>query len=171
MPLMVAATPGSSWRSESFLGGERAVGDDFAAAADALHAEDARDLVCAASGRTCCSKLGKWRREQFSGICTVSKGKSSASILRWMLGFLWPVKPMKRTLPCFFGFERGFGGAVGSEDHFGIVVVDDFVDLPEIEMIGLQPAQRFFQLLHGDVFAAAVGADLGHEERLVALAL
>src|ERR1700722_8679210 len=45
------------------------------------------------------------------------------------------------------------------------------MDLPEIEVVGLQASQRFFQHAHGDLFVAAVGADLGHDEGLIALAL
>ena len=59
----------------------------------------------------------------------------------------------------------------GREDQVRIVVVDHFVDLPHVEMIGLQAAQRLLQLLHGHIFAAAVRADLGHQDGAVALAL
>src|ERR1700743_3373905 len=38
-------------------------------------------------------------------------------------------------------------------------------------MIGLEPAERFFQLLHRNFFCAAVGADLGHDKRGVAFTL
>ena len=38
-------------------------------------------------------------------------------------------------------------------------------------MVGLQPAQRLVEHLHRQIRAAAVGADLGHEEDLVAPAL
>jgi len=41
-----------------------------------------------------------------TGICTVSKANWFAaavfSILRWIAGLLWPVKPMKRIFPAFF---------------------------------------------------------------------
>jgi hypothetical protein len=45
------------------------------------------------------------------------------------------------------------------------------VDLPHIQVIGLQTGQRFFEHAHGDVFLPSVGADLGHHDRFVAFAL
>ena len=63
-----------------------------------------------------------------------------------MRGSLWPVKPMKRTLPFLARFERRFEAAF-VEDPVGIVVVDHLVKLPEIEMIGLQAAQAVLQVL------------------------
>jgi len=44
------------------------------------------------------------------------------------------------------------------------------VDLPKIEMIRLQTAQRFFEHAKGDGFIAAMSTDLGHEKDLPALA-
>ena len=37
-------------------------------------------------------------------------------------------------------------------------------------MVGLQAAQRLFKHLHGDIFAAAVGADFSHDESPIAFA-
>ena len=44
------------------------------------------------------------------------------------------------------------------------------MDLPHVEVVGLEALEGFFELLHGDVFFAAVGADLGHDDGLVAFA-
>ena len=55
--------------------------------------------------------------------------------------------------------------------QLGIVVEGDAVDLPQVEMVGLQPAQRLLEHLQRQVRAAAVRADLGHQEDLVAPAL
>ena len=68
-------------------------------------------------------------------------------------------------------FAQGFGGAIRANEQLGIVVEGDAVDLPQVEMIGLQPAQRLFQHLHGEASVAAVRADLGHQEDFVAAAL
>ncbi len=38
----------------------------------------------------------------------------------------------------FFGFAQGFGRAVGANEQLGIVVESNAVNLPEIEVIGLQ---------------------------------
>ena len=43
--------------------------------------------------------------------------------------------------------------------------------LPYIQMIRLQAGQRFLQHPHGDILLAAVGADLGHHDCLIPLAL
>src|SRR3982751_5008858 len=45
------------------------------------------------------------------------------------------------------------------------------MNLPEIEVIGLQPPQRLFQHLHRQLGTAAVRAYLGHQENLLAAAL
>jgi len=44
-------------------------------------------------------------------------------------------------LPLLFGFEQSLSGPVRREVQIGIVFVDDFVNLPEIQIVGLQPAQ------------------------------
>src|SRR5205807_450738 len=49
-----------------------------------------------------------------------------------------------------------------------IVPVDALVHLPQVEAVGLQALQRLVELLHRHVLAAAVRADLCHEEDLVA---
>jgi len=43
------------------------------------------------------------------------------------------------------------------------------VELHEVDAVGLEPAQRFLDLLRGARSAAAV--DLGHEKRFVAVAV
>ncbi len=64
-----------------------------------------------------------------------------------------------------------FDHAVLREDQIGIVVVDYFVNLPDVQMIGLQTAERFVQHAHGDVLIAPMRADLGHQDHLVAFPL
>ena len=54
------------------------------------------------------------------------------------------------------------------EVMIGIVVVDALVHLPEIEIVGLEAAQRFLELPHRDPRVASVRADLGHEEHAIA---
>ena len=51
--------------------------------------------------------------------------------------------------------------------QLGIVVVDDAVDLPHVQVIGLQPPQRLLEHRKGEPPAPAVRADLGHEDDLV----
>ena len=65
--------------------------------------------------------------------------------------------------------ERLHGPALG-EVPIGIVLVDDLVDLPEVEMVGAEALERLVELAHGHVLAAAMRAELGHEEHGVAAA-
>ena len=64
------------------------------------------------------------------------------------------------------GLEGELECAAGREDPVGIVVVIDLVELPEVEMIGPQPAETVFEVGLGVLGGAA--AALGHEEDLVA---
>jgi len=53
----------------------------------------------------------------------------------------------------------------------GIILKNDAVNLPEIEVVGLQPPQRLLELPHRSPGIAAVRADLGHQEHAVATIL
>ena len=66
------------------------------------------------------------------------------------------------------GLEAGVDGPVLGEDPVGVVVVDDLVELPEVEVVGLEPAEAVLQVRLGLLGGPA--ADLGHEEDLVAAA-
>ena len=69
-------------------------------------------------------------------------------------------------LPLLLGLEGVFDRTPCGEDPVGVVVVDDLVELPEVEMIGAEPAQAVFQVRLGVLGGPA--AALGHEEDLVA---
>jgi hypothetical protein len=74
------------------------------------------------------------------------------------------VKPTYLTLPwAFCAFER-FDHAASREMALRIVVVDAFVHLPEIEMIGPQAPHRFVKLAQRHRGVAPVRADLRHQE-------
>ena len=75
------------------------------------------------------------------------------------------MKPRKRILPLFLGLEGVFDRAPFVKDPVRVVVVDDLVELPEVEMIGSQPAEAVFQVRLGVLGGSA--AALGHEENLV----
>jgi hypothetical protein len=55
--------------------------------------------------------------------------------------------------------------------EFGIVVEDDIMYLPNVDVVSLQARKRVFEHAYGDVFLAAVSADAGHKNGLVAFAL
>ncbi len=81
------------------------------------------------------------------------------------------MKPMKRIFTLLFRFAERFRGAIRADEQVRVVVPADSVDLPEIEMVGLQAAERLFEHFHGEARFAAVRADLGHQENFVAAAL
>ena len=65
------------------------------------------------------------------------------------------------------GLIEGLQHAALGIRQVGVVVVDDSVDLPQVEVIGLQPPQRLLEHTEGQRSAPAVRADLGHQEDLV----
>ena len=58
---------------------------------------------------------------------------------------LWPVKPMKRTLPSFWASRAAFS-APPVEDPVRVVVVD-LVELPEVDAVGLEPAEAVVEVV------------------------
>src|SRR5882724_2336701 len=59
---------------------------------------------------------------------------------------------------------QGLDDAALGEVEFRIVLVDDLVDLPEIQVIRPEALQRFLELPHGGLPIPSVGANLGHQE-------
>src|SRR5215831_19915490 len=66
-------------------------------------------------------------------------------------------------------------GSVERRDHAAlcevavrVVFIHALVDLPEIEIVGPEPLQRFVQLPHRHPGVSSVSADLGHQEHTVA---
>lgn len=66
-------------------------------------------------------------------------------------------------------FLQGFDGAAFGEGLVGVFEADAFVELPEVEVVGLEAAQGFIELFERGFFRATV--DFGHEENLVAVAI
>src|SRR6185503_12108789 len=65
------------------------------------------------------------------------------------------------------GLLERLDDAAAREVPVRIVVVHALVNLPEVEVIGLQPAQRLFELPHRLAPVAAVRTHLRHQEDLV----
>src|ERR1019366_8461496 len=65
--------------------------------------------------------------------------------------------------------KHRFHGAAGREDAVRIVHADDLVELQKIDVAGLEPAQRFFNLLRSGLLIAAVY--FGHQECALAIAV
>src|SRR5262245_50230888 len=64
-------------------------------------------------------------------------------------------------------FERLDHSAL-CEMQLRIVVVNNFVNLPQVKVIGLQTPQRIFELAHRFMTITPVSANLGHQKDLVA---
>jgi hypothetical protein len=68
-----------------------------------------------------------------------------------------------------FRFLQCFNGATVGEGTVGVFEPDDFVKLPEVEVIGLEAAEGFIELFRGLFFGAAI--HFGHEKDFVAVAV
>src|SRR5882724_5582243 len=66
-------------------------------------------------------------------------------------------------------FEHGFQRSAFSKNAVRIVVANYFVELQQIDAIGLKAAQRFADLARSHSFPAPV--DLGHEKRFLPIAV
>ncbi len=71
--------------------------------------------------------------------------------------------------PLLLSLVERLDRAAFGENQVGIVIVNHFVNLPNIQMIGPQAPQRFFEHSHRKLFISLVRADLRHQENLVAL--
>ena len=69
------------------------------------------------------------------------------------------------------GFRQRFGGSSCGENQIGIVVMDYFVDLPKVDRSVCKRRRDSSSCLQSYIFATAMGAYLGHDERLVAFSL
>src|SRR5258708_2871618 len=84
---------------------------------------------------------------------------------------LVPVEADEAHLALLLRLGKGFENAIGPVNQFRIIVVDDLVNLPHIEVIGLQTNKRRFQHAHGKVLLAAMRADAAHNDGLVSPSL
>lgn len=66
----------------------------------------------------------------------------------------------------FFGLDEGFEGAIGAEDLIGFVVAGDLMDLPEVDVIGVEAFELFLESGHG--FGFGVFLEFGHQDDLLA---
>src|ERR1700676_611839 len=82
-----------------------------------------------------------------------------------------PCEPEKPHFALPLGFEQGLRRSIWSKYQVRIVLVDDLVYLPHVEMISLQASQRFFKLAHGDILVASMRTDLRHHDGAVPPAL
>ena len=157
---------------QHLLRGEDALLDRLAVAADGLHAEH-RDAALVEHGKDLLleAELVEVGIEGVQRHLHGVEGEAGVEHGEMDLGVLVAGESDEADLALLLGFQQRFGGAAGADEEVGIVGETDAVDLPEVDVVGLQPAQALFEHLRGERGVAAVGADLGHQEGLVAPAL
>ena len=69
-------------------------------------------------------------------------------------GRKWPVMPRKRTIFWSRACEQGFHGAALGEDLLDLVVGPNVVQLPQVEVIGVQQLERLLQHAQRAIFGA-----------------
>ncbi len=77
-----------------------------------------------------------------------------------------PGEPQEADFSLLLGLQCGLDRPARCKDPVGVVVVDDLVKLPEIEMVGAQPSQAVFQMRLRVLGRSA--AAFGHQEDLFA---
>src|SRR3954470_11960136 len=77
---------------------------------------------------------------------------------------LMPSKADKTHFALLFRLLQSLGGAIRPHEQLGIVIECDAMNLPEIEMVGLQTPQRLLKHPHCEIFVASVRAYFGHQE-------
>jgi hypothetical protein len=68
------------------------------------------------------------------------------------------------------GMEHGLRRATGANEEVRVVLEDHAVSLPEVEVVGLQAVERLLEHLQSQRPIAAMRANPGHQENLVAFA-
>ena len=71
--------------------------------------------------------------------------------------------------PGFFCGQYRFQRAAGTEYLFRVGHADDFMELQQVDGLGLQPSHRFFKLLICSF--GGMGVDFGHQEDFIAVAV
>src|SRR6267143_5568035 len=85
------------------------------------------------------------------------------------VGTLVPGEPDVADFPRFLRFERRFHCSARCKNAVRIVHANNFVKLQEIDAIGLQSAERLFNLPRSRFLVAPV--DFGHQERSLTIAV
>src|SRR3974390_1433222 len=85
------------------------------------------------------------------------------------IGTLVPGESYVAELTLLLGLEHGLHAPAFAEDAVGIAIADHFVKREQIDVVGLEAPERFFELLRSGLFRLAV--DLGHQEWFLPVAL
>src|SRR5690242_16696994 len=85
------------------------------------------------------------------------------------VGALMSGKANKSDLSYLLRLLCGFHRTTRRKHSVRVGIANDFVKLQQIDRVSLESLQRLVQLLAGSRFGAAI--DLGHQERLLAVAI
>ena len=171
MPLMVVETPGRLMaKLNASVGVSAPCGDHFARSSHAFHPEYSHAALRGHRQylplEAAIAVVERVQRHLY-GV----EGKSAIEHCEMDGGIFVPRETNEANFALLLGCGERLEHAIRRIAFFRIVVVHHLVNLPYIEVIGLQASQRLLQHLHGDIFLTAMGTDLGHHDRFVALAL
>ena len=74
----------------------------------------------------------------------------------------------KSHLALLLSLPQSFSRSIRPDEQVGIVLKNDTVDLPKIQMIRLQTTERFLKHSHGNGFVAAVRTYFRHKKNAIA---
>ena len=154
---------------KGFGGGECAVRYGLARTPHALHSED-RDAALIGDGQDAVFKAAKARIQWIERNLDNIEGIAASEHLQIDRRVLVSVESDEADLSLLLCFGKGFENTIVRVDQFGVIVVDDLVNLPDIEMIGLQPVQRCLQHTHRS-FPITVRAGGAHDDNVLSHAL
>jgi PAS domain S-box-containing protein len=146
-----------------FGGGECALRDTLARTAHALHShgcdasliDDGQDIVF----KTAEARVQGIKRH-LDNIESIAPGEHLQVDRRVLVS----VKSHEADLSLLLCLGEGFENTVVRVDQLGVIVEDDLVNLPDIEMIGLQPVERCLQHAHRSFWTRVRGEGAHHDD-------
>src|SRR6185295_1897723 len=77
-------------------------------------------------------------------------------------------KSNEADLALLLRLKQCFGRPARSKNEIGVIMANHLVDLPQIQVIGVQSTKRLFELAHADLLTPSMGTDLRHKKCLLA---
>src|SRR5579862_9771900 len=93
--------------------------------------------------------------------------KARPQHLQMDLGRLVAGEANEAHLALLFRLRQRLGRASRADKKLRIIIEPDAVNLPEVQVVGLQSAQGFLEHPHGKRGVPSVRANLGHKENLI----
>jgi len=148
---------------------ECTIRDDLARPAHALHSQD-RDAALIGDRQDVVFKAAETRVQWIERHLDNIESIAAVEHLQIDRGVLVSVEAHETDLPLLLCPGKGLENTFARVDQFGVIVVDNLVNLPDIEMIGLQTGQRRIQHAHRNVLIGAMRADGAHDDDFVSFA-